>query len=371
MKTETLCHTLFIRAFIIAIVLMAASSFIKAQDTDEGKLDSIKLLKENPIPLCCHADAYYYEYSSIARWEKRHRILLIPQLPRKRKIYSSGKDIYVADNSVRIAVFDEDSVHASRYHTITNIAYLAIKNQNVLDNIQGYEGIEAAVILGSTNNIYFAIETNTKKCYIVKGFINEADSSIQLDEKILPLPKPEDKGDTANDNAGFESIAYLPIQNKLIAFFERNRYLDVDRAMLIDTRLNPSTIQYLKFAKPLLFRLTDVSYWGDDTLIGINHHYSDYHKKETEFNYYIGKGNIENAKAAMFGKNPARLSFARIIKLFFTKDNKIDWKEVHNPVSFSDDNWEGIIPFKDGVLMVVDGVPPGQPCKLSYFKLLQ
>ncbi|MFT4154667.1 esterase-like activity of phytase family protein [Parafilimonas sp.] len=302
----------------------------------------------------------------MARW--KNKILLIPQRPGKRKI-ESGKGTYVTDNSIQIAIFDEDSVHTNRYHTITNIAHLSIKNSNVLDSIRGYGGIEGAVILENTNSIYFTIETDIETCYIVKGFINEADSSIQLDEKILPLSKPQDKGDTANDNAGFESIAYLPKQNKLIAFFERNRYLDVDRAMLIDTSLNTSTIQYLKFARPLLFRLTDVAYWGDDTLIGINHHYNDCHKDTIEFKYYIGKENIENAKAAMFGENPSRFSFTRIIKIFFTKDNKIDWKEVQNPVSFSDDNREGVLPFKDGVLMVADGVPPGKPCRLSYFNL--
>jgi len=33
------------------------------------------------------------------------------------------------------------------------------------------------------------------------------------------------------------------------------------------------------------------------------------------------------------------------------------------------DNWEGLIPFEDGVLLIVDGIPPGFHCKLSYFKI--
>lgn len=57
MKTKTHCHALLIRAFI-AIVLMAVSGFIKAQDPEKENLDSIKLMEETPISLCCHADAY-------------------------------------------------------------------------------------------------------------------------------------------------------------------------------------------------------------------------------------------------------------------------------------------------------------------------
>jgi hypothetical protein len=321
-----------------------------------------KLLKEIPIPLCCHLDAYYYEYSSLAKW--KDKILLIPQRPGERRLNDAD---YIGDAPVKAHALDISDISTNRYHEVTKVSVLNFTNLDVLKNIKGYQGIEAVVVLNNSNTIYFAIETDSSidSCFIIKGVIDPEKFEITVGN-IISLPKPAGWKD--NDNAGFESLTYLQAKNKLIAFFEQNNQISIDRAFVIDTAL--SSYQTLEFKTQLLFRLTDVvQLENSDTLLGINHYYNDYNSSSVEFKYYIGSTNVENAKKEMSGEDPCSLSFTRIIKLFLTSDNKIDWKPISEPVSFSDDNWEGILPFKDGVLMVVDGVPPGQPCKLSYFKL--
>ena len=49
-------------------------------------------------------------------------------------------------------------------------------------------------------------------------------------------------------------------------------------------------------------------------------------------------------------------------------DNAVSWKE-EKTISFQADNWEGITPYKKGVLLIIDGKPPGVNCRLSYFEL--
>lgn len=186
----------------------------------------------------------------------------------------------------------------------------------------------------------------------------------------LSLPKP----DYTFGNAGFESIAYLPKENRLIAMYENNAITTAPTAFAFDTGLQNR--QPLFLAKPLLFRITDVAFINGNSLIAINHYYRDYNDTITcgvitkgattlknEYCYYIGD-KLAEATTAMHA-NPQQANFTRLVTLTLA-NNTLQWKEK-KIISYSSDNWEGILPYKKGVLMVVDGRPPGVPCKLSYF----
>lgn len=141
--------------------------------------------------------------------------------------------------------------------------------------------------------------------------------------------------------------------------------------------------QPLQFNKPLLFRLTDVTAIrdsaGNDALLGINFFYNDFKKdtgrKATEFNYYLtGDTNkvytskqLIAAQSQLHGGNLLKDCFSRIISLHI-HNNTVSWQE-EKIVSYQCDNWEGITSYKKGVLLMVDGRPPGVNCRLSYFEL--
>ncbi len=188
----------------------------------------------------------------------------------------------------------------------------------------------------------------------------------------MSLPKP----DYTFGNAGFESIAYLPQQKKLIAAYENNAITAAPTAFVFTTNLENK--EAVEFAKPLLFRLTDLSFSGGNTLLGLNHYYRDYvdtltcgvipkgaNTLKNEYCYYVANHLTQAIKE--MNANPQQTNFTRIVQLSF-HSNKLDW-QTKRIISYSADNWEGIMLYKRGVLLVVDGRPPGVPCKLSYFEL--
>ncbi|MDQ2753460.1 MAG: SdiA-regulated domain-containing protein, partial [Bacteroidota bacterium] len=222
------------------------------------------------------------------------------------------------------------------------------------------------------DNIFLTVETDSL-CYVVKGTIDGNTMQIHFKPNdTMSLPKP----DYTFGNAGFESIAYLPQQHKLIAAYENNAITSAPTAFVFATNLQNK--EAVRFTKPLLFRLTDMSSVSGNTLFGLNHYYRDYvdtltcgvmpkgaNTLKNEYCYYVADHLVEAIKE--MGANPQQTNFTRIVQLCF-RNNKIDW-QVKKIISYSSDNWEGILPYKKGVLLVVDGRPPGVPCKLSYFEL--
>jgi hypothetical protein len=347
----------FIGSVFIFICFLLLHNDVCAQNNKE-----YKLAKEIPVPLSGDYGAFFNEYSSLAKWNDK--ILLIPQHPEDvrvgEKIYAiKSRDIYDAIDSV------------DKYNpvAISHIMSIPFADFGSVKELKGYQGIEATTVVNNT--IFFSVETDStvRYNYLIKGVIDSIsqDSSLINILAKITINKPADFEE--NDNAGYESLCYLPGRNKLIAFYEKNRDINKDSVYLADTAFTNDRPEQVKFDKPLLFRLTDVAYMGaaHDTInmIAINHHYNG---SKTEYKYYIGDDNLTDAIAEMHGENPRNLSFTRVIKISLSKENKISWEEKQL-ISFSNDNWEGIVPFRDGVLMVIDGRPLGYPCRLAYFKL--
>jgi len=219
-------------------------------------------------------------------------------------------------------------------------------------------------------------------CYVVKGELKTEKSKYRVVFKpndTLVLQKPND----LFENAGFESIAYLPASRQLVSFYENNNLPNAATGYIFNTDL--SNKRALHFDKPLLFRLTDITTFkdssGNEALLGMNFFYNDFKKdtgaKATEFDYYLtGDTNkqytskqLSTAFAEMHGGNLLKDCYSRVISLHI-HDNAVNWRE-EKVISYNPDNWEGITSYKKGVLLIIDGKPPGVNCRLSYFKLDQ
>src|SRR3954463_13871801 len=87
--------------------------------------------------------------------------------------------------------------------------------------------------------------------------------------------------------------------------------------------------------------------------------------KSTEFDYYLtGNTNkvytskqLSTAFAEIHGGDLLKDCFSRIISLHI-HNGIVSWKE-EKVISYRADNWEGISSYKKGVLLIIDGKPPG------------
>ncbi|TKK67442.1 hypothetical protein FC093_14185 [Ilyomonas limi] len=329
---------------------------------------------ENNILICCQATAPDNEFSGLLKW--RNFVLLIPQ-------HVSDTDMH---NIIAIDTLSIDSVlqHQadSVYHYTTIIFDTSLHNiihsiQQTIGKHNKYGGFEAAVAVD--DSIFFTVETDSL-CYVVKGVIKEKEDKYRVVFKpkdILALQKPNYRF----DNAGFESLTYLPASKKLVALYENNNLSNAVTGYTFNTDFTHK--QSLQFNKPLLFRLTDITAIkdsaGNDALLGMNFFYNDFKKdtgrKATEFNYYFtGDTNkvytskqLTAAQSQLHGGNLLKDCFSRVISLHI-HNNTVSWQE-EEIISYQCDNWEGITSYKKGVLLMVDGKPPGVNCRLSYFEL--
>ena len=183
---------------------------------------------EHPIYLADSIDNSYYEFSGIAKW--RNYILLIPQ-------HRSATDNY------HIVCVDTTSIDSAIHHKTlfaTKTKKLVFSNslETVYNSIKqailprnDFGGFEGAVVVN--DNIFLTVETDSL-CYVVKGKIDAKRMRINFNSNdTMSLPKP----DYTFGNAGFESIAYLPQQHKLIAAYENNAITTAPTAFVFATNL--------------------------------------------------------------------------------------------------------------------------------------
>jgi len=299
--------------------------------------------------------AHQYEFSALAKW--KNKILLIPQ--NRKNIVDS---VFMIDSAAIDQSIQNNALAAHTTFSIKNIKHAGVKKDslfigNVLLN--KYDGFEAAVVKDDT--IFFSLEADTSFCYLIKGVINEKSKSIELLQDTQHIPN------TYNiNNAGYESLALLPQQNLLIAFFECNKDTATAQAHLFNTSLKDKP-ETLKWAQPLYFRLTDVYALNDTELIGINHLFTskDY---PFERDAYIQCENLGDVEQQLSNGGNIDTSFTQLIKLTI-ENNKINWQPVAFISLNEADNYEGIVSFKNGALIMVDGEPGNNPCKLTYVNL--
>ncbi len=271
------------------------------------------------------------EFSSMA-WANPTQLFLVPQYPDR---FENGIFSIKAED-ISEAIAKGTLIQGSQKISMVNL------NAVIKSIGETYEGFEATTIING--HVFFSIETSEKNrnCYLVGGKI-EGNRIVLNPNKLMPLPKLK-----LLSNAGYESLAWLPAEKKLIAFFEYNKADVGSKAWLIDTSLikQPETIAF----NPLMFRLTDVASTSSNKLIGINYHYNG----KKEFQEYIG-ADSNLVVPQLKGKTLRQSPYCRIIEL--TVANKtVKWSPVTD-IPLQGENFEGIVPFKKGALIITDEYP--------------
>ncbi len=269
-------------------------------------------------------------------WYKKE-LLLVPQYPDKYK-----NSVYaIARSSISAAV--KSGTPVPTYRTLRMEGLDEIRQQIG----ETYDGFEATVLLG--DRIYFTIEADEKNpnCYLVSGTISR--DRIVLQPALTILPKTK-----RLSNAGFESLAYWPARQQLMAFFEYNKADAPPSALPIQLTPSPQVLPPIPIA-PLPFRLTDIVYSGKKgrttSFIGINFLYNG----AKEFREYVGKDSLVD-EPSLAGKILRKTTYTRLMRLSVDNDHGTHWTKLRD-ITFASDNYEGIALFKDGVLLITDEYP--------------
>lgn len=303
--------------------------------------------KLKPIQLPEVINGVNQEYSGITQY--KGRIYLLPQYGNHKETKTEGEfNIYsLLADSVNRVISGLDT-------GLTTYKTIKVKNLNKLPLIikQNYQGFESITIVN--NQVYMAMETPTMYyyCYLFKGVLDTVRNEINLDTKhyisLRRYPYIE--------NAGFESVAYLPNEKKLLAYYEFNGMPGGGIGYLIDPSFKKSS-QQIK-APFLYFRITDIATTASGEIYGINYHYNG------DYDEYLNNGILNNReddiKKAVadlkdkLTKSPDYLknnTYARIVTLKNYKDKQ--WQHV-TTFDSEKDNWEGITLFKKGALIITD-----------------
>lgn len=302
------------------------------------------------LVLCCNYDEKQKQYSSIAEWNDS-LIILVPQFPEKHKIIAIEKQ-------------DIRDFLGGRVNSIRKIHSFQLGNSSELTKRPGYDGVEATVFVGNT--VFMSIETDTQTCYVVKGVISPSVSRITLTKGAdIEIQKPENKF----PNAGFESLVFFEDKQQLMTLFEKCHA--GFKAMFIDTSLNKTNS--VQFDSTIYFRITDAVWHKGDTILALNHHYPS----SCEIAYYIGdESKLDLAKSRAY--KPKYLSNTFLVKIFPNKQGGLSWRQLTEFQREYEDythreqkitNWEGMIKFDQGVLLISDPNDGESSCRFRYIPL--
>ena len=290
------------------------------------------------------------EFSGMAMYN--NRLYLEPQYGDHKETKLNG-DFYIysiAADSIGRVIDGKDSL-------LTAYRTLSVKNLDKLpDSVKNdYEGFEALTI--ENNTAYLSIETHDsyEYCFLLKGTLDTVKNEIVID----PLNYVTLKRYLRIDNAGFESVTWLPKEKKLLAYYEFNGAPEGDHGYLIDTAFTQAPE---KIETPFLyFRLTDITTTTDDKVYGINYFWNgDYNAylnnnmlKDQEKNIQKSIPDLKNP----IDNNPDYLkqkttNYARIVMLNSRKDKH--WKQVTSAFPAFKNNWEGIALYRKGALIITD-----------------
>ena len=302
--------------------------------------------KTIPLPLTLRS--VNEEFSGMAKLG--NRIYLLPQYG---GFYESKLDgdfnLYsLRADSISRVIDGKDDTSLTCFNT------LKVRNLEKLPDFikKIYQGFETLTLVG--NNVYMAMETadTAANCYLFRGAIDTVKKEIDIDYKnYLNIKRP-----FYIDNAGYESITWLPQENKLIAFYEFNASPGGNAAYLIDTSLKkapqPITTPFL------YFRNTDAVTAPGGGIYALNYFYNG------DYNEYLNNGLVKNPENEIknaipslrndLDKNRQYLksnTFARVIYLKNYRQKK--WKQVAVFDGFKK-NWEGITLFNKGALIITD-----------------
>lgn len=326
-----------IKSIIFSFILMLGA-LASATSLAQTKLKYINLPKE--------ISDINEEYSGISQYH--NRVYLLPQYGSHKETKTEGEfNLYslLADSINR--VLDKTDTALSVYKIIK------VKNLGKLPPIikQNYQGFESITIVNG--QVYLAMETPTMHyyCYLFRGVLDTIKNEVDLDVinyiSLRRYPYIE--------NAGFESVSYLPKEKKLLAYYEFNGMAGGGIGYLIDPSFK-RTPQQIKVPF-LYFRITDMATTSNGQIYGINYYYNG------DYDNYLNNGILKNREEDIKKIIPdlkdklttpdylKNHTYARIVTLKDYKDKQ--WRQV---VTFDGEknNWEGITLFNKGALIITD-----------------
>ncbi|MES2776927.1 MAG: hypothetical protein V4722_22310 [Bacteroidota bacterium] len=249
-----------------------------------------------------------HEFSSMAI-HPDGSVLLIPTLKNPANGYKPSLEIYaVSPTEIDKALAD------SKYTVIHRpISFDTKSFKKYISSKRCYDGIEATVVVG--NDIYFAIETNNKQgcgnCFLAKGHFNNEDGKIYIDNSVA-IKKP---GYDFNDDGGFESLTFF--NNALLMTFEYK---------------NTATGEYLAHLTDLELRKLTPETAGVKSQI----------KKRLTETYY------DDATKNIYGLLSQPNNYEIVTVPAYTI------KPLLNHLSIANLNWEGLVRYKQGFLLIND-----------------
>jgi hypothetical protein len=301
-----------------------------------------------PLPTALRATAE--EYSGMAVW--KDRLYLLPQ-------YGSHKDSVLRRDfflySIRLdsirRVLDKKDTSLTCYRTIRLSGI-----DKLSDTIQWYQGMEAISIVDG--RVFLSIETDDEKnrnCYVITGLLDKTGTRIDIDpKKVAVLPRF-----SFIPNAGFESLAWLPAEKKILALFEFNASPHGNRGYLIDPAFKTKPV-----AVPVpfsYFRITD-AVSTPKGIFALNYFWNGDNKDYLN-NCIVraDSSNIADSVPSLRSSIAADSGYLRRKTNCFTRILHLDkrtgsrWTEYEViERTCSDTNWEGLVPFGNGFLIISD-----------------
>lgn len=216
---------------------------------------------------------------------------------------------------------------------------------------QQYEGLEAIII--DQNDIYLSVETTSESlnCYLLKGIVT--DTSIVLNSNFLvPIPKFTTANGKPVYNAGFEGIAKM--NDFFFAFYEFNYFAVANNVYVLDKfSFKGNNCLHTFPIHKLPFRLTDITYTGQNHFTAINYFYKGT-GEDTVYRTPAG----DSVNNQLITEKGGYKNYCRLIDIEL-KEDSFTWKPLWKfPVQYSDYNWEGIAAYKDGYFMMNDKYSP-------------
>jgi hypothetical protein len=278
----------------------------------------------------------YHEYSGMCMYEGK--VFLLPQSKRTDADYggylhSLDIDKLWIDSSNKVHVPDD----AFRKYRIRNF-------REMVTGIKKFGGFEAIVIANGT--VFLTVETDDDPDYILKGHIH--DSVVDLEPIKIALPKVR-KGNTYLTNAGYEGMALYG--GKLLVAFEYNYLGAATEFFLADTSFKDSKVATMPFQE-LAFRITDLAPYKKDTFLAINQYWNFNNSPNHREAYYK---DIDQTKDADLRGWTWHECFSRVAEVIVdSRKGTASWRTKVVIPNRGCINWEGMVPFKKGVLLISD-----------------
>ncbi len=288
------------------------------------------------------------EFSSMARYQDR--LFLLPENRNDRfRAFTAG--IYSLSEAALSASIRDTTLPVSSYqkHSLVGIE----KIQSMLPD---YQGLEAIAFHG--DRFFITVETDATDPYgyLLTGLF-ENNRFVLDTTRVFPLKRPVQKDGSAIFNAGFESLCVAG--NYLYAFYEFN-YFKRNYAYRIDPRLRKSRRIRLS---GIPFRLTDVTSYDGQRILAINYFFPLPEEK-------VYQQGLPPRDRQLIGQPSALHPFARLLLLKKNRRKIRVVQEIDLPEHLWGSNWEGLVPFENGILLLNDKYTPNAPeSQLVYISL--